>query len=192
MKKIKLLLTVGVALFAASTLCATVTIMINTSGFLDSGGGTPGGIPWGLVFDGGGDGFDPDIGTDLLDTFDSSVSGVIGSGNDYYYATGLSTLNIIGGGRITSAAGVPYGGEIVNPNQWGIIWFPDGDASLGASYGWETDVNLVTPADGNSTDYSAFISGGSAGNNIVPEPSTYAAIFGLAVLGLAILRRKRG
>jgi len=54
-------------------------------------------------------------------------------------------------------------------------------------------INLATLADGLSWDLSQLYTNGvvSIAGSIIPEPSTYALIFGVLAFGLAIYRRKK-
>lgn len=90
-----------------------------------------------------------------------------------------------------------------------LRWFPTltnaagspGFSTAYGQYGSLTDVAWVSPSDGQtvSIDFLTIAAGGSTANSAghaglttaaIPEPSTYAAIFGALVLGLAAYRRR--
>jgi hypothetical protein len=85
--------------------------------------------------------------------------------------------------------GLNLDGNVSAGDDYGLIWFSTGSATLGTSdtFGFQDFGTL--PSDG-----STISNGGTPGlalNAIVPEPSTYAALAGVFALGYVMVRRRR-
>jgi hypothetical protein len=92
--------------------------------------------------------------------------------------------------------------DLTTGDQLAVVWFPDLTAlssfsfSSGASYGLYTVDNSSTwqvPADGSTFDVKVpdGVIASFTAISAIPEPSTYAALTGLAVLGIAGWRRRK-
>lgn len=107
-------------------------------------------------------------------------------------------------------------GDWVGGQQLAIYWIPslnfgDSNVGLGVAYGMYTDATgvngsapWITPADGNtanpmffsttgvfSSSHAADSAGYASFATVVPEPSTFALLSGLATLGFAGWRRRK-
>jgi hypothetical protein len=130
----------------------------------------------------------------------------------YVNAAGTPKLTQAAGGfngSVTNYAGLNHeaqggGSPIGTGDQWGIIWFPtlgagNWNAVAGTPLGFLTSATapaFTIPANGATVNFSSNAVFTGAGNflpsySIVPEPSTYAAIFGAAALAIAIIRRRK-
>jgi hypothetical protein len=210
MKNVIKLLTAGVALLAASALFGqSVTITANVRVQDDVGVYTDG-MLWGFVMDVNGDGFDG------LETGQIGDQTLVSPGTEQFLldATGTPTDDIIylndnltvfapplgGSGCITTMTGLPINAGsslgIATGQQWAAVWFPTlgagaGALNLGEFVGFNTNAANILPAEGSTETQDFMADGVAATVAVVPEPSTYAAIFGLMVLGLAYLRRRK-
>lgn len=212
MKNVIRLLTAGVVLLTASALFGqSVTITTNVR-VGDEGGTYTDGMLWGFVMDVAGDGFDG------LGAAQQVGEMTLTPGTEMFLldAAGLPTDDIIyinnppnttvfapplgGSGVIGTMTGLPIDAAsslgIAEAQQWGAIWFPTlgaagGSVALGDFVGFNTDVANLIPAAGSTVSQDFMADGVAATIEIVPEPSTYAAIFGLVVLGMAYLRRRK-
>jgi hypothetical protein len=116
-------------------------------------------------------------------------------------ATGTTTISVLG-----SYAGIQLTGGVDAGDKFAIIVFENSTTSAVASdtYRIFTDPTWVVPSDGftitfSNTTAGSFAQLGTTATpaftktvvSAVPEPSTYAALAGVAVLGLAALRRRR-
>ncbi|MGE9295796.1 MAG: PEP-CTERM sorting domain-containing protein [Puniceicoccales bacterium] len=114
-----------------------------------------------------------------------------------YTSGGLETA----GTEIASESGLPYfltGAAGGDPNANGN--YPD------YSYSLSPTLSSIVLADGESATFTLVFSGASGSNasnvssmvdnvaftgSIIPEPSTYAAMLGISVIVMAVVRRKR-
>jgi hypothetical protein len=216
----KLIGLTAIGFIASSALFAqTVTLQIQTPNFADRDGNPVApGTPWGIVFDLSGDIFTGGGAVDLqLDPFTSPLEmetrpdamlsrgfGTSTSDLALAYVRGSVTIPVgpnAGPGAFTNADGVRHldgTGLAADNMQFGVIWFPGlsaGDTpGAGDAYGFYTNDNLRMPSSSVSArNFSEFISNTdikTAQYSIVPEPSTYAAIFGFGVLLFVFLRRR--
>jgi len=189
---------------------ALVTIQLKSFGFADELGVVTDGMPYAIVVDTGGDGFLPgsyepfDINS--ADANGGSFLSAGGVATDDWYTFG-NALNSTNQGPPPSSGGyadelsqvrISDDGGPLSPadsgDDFAVIWFPDGSAaSIGLPYGFFEDGGLVVPANAATTDFSASIgnSAKTASFQVVPEPSLFAALAGVAALGVVILRRRR-
>jgi hypothetical protein len=219
MKNVIKLLTAGAAFLAASALFGqTVTITMNTQ--LANAAGTPtNGMLYGIVVDTLGNGFDPGltggaagpgIGEQMIG-IGANFALLDAAGvptDDIVYVAGNVTVNQPVpppgmDGMATTVAAIPMNGNpgamgVDAGQQWGAIWFPTLGAGGGMitqaggdTAGFNTDGLNVIPPAGSTVTQDNMVDGVSGDIPTVPEPSTYAAIFGLVVLGLAYLRRRK-
>jgi hypothetical protein len=194
-----------ISLFVALvTANATVTINVQTAGWGD-GSAAANDLFWGIVVDtngsvNGGDfggTFLTDLGAALNGYVLPSVSGGFASGVsifDEYELVAARTLTAQGGPPSFAAGymndlGLNLDGNVSAGDDYGLIWFSTGSATLGTSdtFGFQDFGTL--PSDG-----STISNGGTPGlalNAIVPEPSTYAALAGVFALGYVMVRRRR-
>lgn len=109
--------------------------------------------------------------------------------------------------------GINLSGGIAQGNRIAIIWVPGLSAASintpsalvsGMSYGVYADPSWVVPADGSTVGYavetvaiggaisnSLTVASQSVGGSAIPEPSSFAALAGLAMLGFAGMRKRR-
>jgi len=89
----------------------------------------------------------------------------------------------------TATAGLSFG-ILVFENQTDLT-----SAQAGSTYQFFTDASWVVPADGAVEAFGGTLGQlsnvSSASLNVVPEPSTYAALAGLCALGAVMVRRRR-
>lgn len=181
---------------------SSVTVQINSSGWGDSDTTAVAGMAWGIVVASDGSSFGGTAefggvlesilnGFAMEDFATPSVPTQIGA-TSYYFLRAQSNTTTTGPlqGHMASVQ-FDLDSEITTGDAFGLLWFPSGDGvvSIGDSFGFQ-DLNETIPPDGFTTDPI----GGSPGLatfNVVPEPSTYAAIAGLMVLGFAVARRRR-
>jgi len=201
----KKLLVIPSALLIAPAVFASVSITFNTDSLRTSAGAfTPTGGLALLIADADGLGFG-DIAPGGIAQYDSVGSGDVVVARYTFAADGIINGN---------ASGVDLTGFDAG-DQLAIYWFPtltSGDSSVtaGTSYGRLTDATWVTPSDGGDvgpyqvisfTNQGVFSSNATTLNvtdaqsqadlNVVPEPGTYAAMAGLAVLGFVAMRRRK-
>ena len=128
--------------------------------------------------------------------------------DDYFYIDSAANVTVgappplFPPGFANTIAGVPTNANplamgISDNDPFGIIWFPSLGAAGGPlvnlvdTFGFNTDPANVIPPEGFTGTIDNMADGVAGDVPIVPEPSTYAAIFGLVVLGLAYLRRRK-
>jgi len=202
-------------------LAAGATFSFNVDGFMNSTGVIDNTMPWGIVVDTAGDGFEGLAYCEFHtnDGSDFYLETGAGLSDDYFYQDGgQTTLNnagppFFGQGGLISSLFVEY--DINNQPQTDVTPLDQGmEFALfwtdGVSYGLFTDDSFVVPGATISEDFSgvtvagaadiAFKSGdiGSTGNNgggTEPEPPILpepSAALMVSVLGFfSILRRKR-
>ena len=203
MKNTKLkttLLTLAACFTSATVFGQTVTLLTQTDNFADSGGNVTSGL-YGIVVDTDGTGF----ALGQYGPFDSAPGAgawpdsFLTTGDGSATSDGLVYTNFYNDGFIGGAPSVRHSsgeGIASTGDQFGIMWFPgltEGDIpSVGDSYGFFTNDNLTIPSAGDTTPYGDFITDDikTADYTVVPEPSTYAAIFGFGVLLFVFLRRR--
>ncbi|WP_269539833.1 PEP-CTERM sorting domain-containing protein [Cerasicoccus fimbriatus] len=195
---------------ASSSLLATTSFQINQNGFTDSIGGsaTPG-MSWGLLFDVNGDGltlglYDP---FDITSNYVELTANGLATGDVFIFSgdasstTPPTTLNFgPNQGRVTGIENVLYTGPNGSPalsdsqltSSFGVMWFPSNTAVAGSTYGYATNVEMNgIPADGENFSTTTAIAPLDPLYTVVPEPSTYAMLLGVAILGFAVCRRHR-
>lgn len=151
-------------------------------------------------------------------TFNGPVPGAFTSGDDIIIGNQPLTLNSgFGPGAFLQGISQTESGNWGPNDPVALFWFPNLTSgqtpTAGTPYGFFTDATghdgsapWLTPADSSTVSLSfgtqdgttLFGSGGgffppSAGNanlTVVPEPSQYAAAFGLACLGWAVVKRR--
>lgn len=219
LKKIKMLgLTALVCVTSSALVGQSVGLQINTPNFADSAGSViPDNTPWGIIFDVDGSGFAGSSGGQNLGLVNTNApmaesarpdvfveSEIFGNTNLALVWTHRSTTipfgpnagsGALGSGlEIRHASGI---GLVPTGAQFGVIWFPglamDETPQPGDSYGFYTNTNLTMPSAGDTINYSPFIDNATiktADYTVVPEPSTYAAIFGFGALLFVFLRRR--
>lgn len=131
----------------------------------------------------------------------STVGTITLSGNPFSGATGstdftgdLSQFNTtdVQGVDINGASVLQF--NLVSGISGGPFSFSGGPSNTSLDSG--TYSSVFNPGTYTITDVSGFLGSGSSGNfgtltiSAVPEPSSFAAIFGLAALGGAFLRRR--
>jgi hypothetical protein len=191
----KLLLSL-LSVSALSLAHATVTINIDI-GVLTGPGGTPTMADGRLI---------QVIGS-ADNLFDAPTASLFTAGNDTLIHSASFDSTTIGTAGVMSIAlsniTLATGTNIL------VRWFPTllssantpGGGTAYGEYGYINDVSWVAPAQSNSVSLSLVTTStgfGSAANSLgyaslttaIPEPSTYAAIFGALVLGLAAYRRR--
>ena len=148
--------------------------------------------------------------TSLDATFDAPTSAGFVSGNDTLLGKWSVDSSVGAPGAFdASLAGIVLDASIVAGKSIAIYWFPSltvasAAPTAGAAYGTFTDASWVIPADGSTVSFpfetvaiggslpdSAGVASLTIAGSVIPEPSTYAALAGVAVLGLAALRRRR-
>ncbi len=193
------------ALLGLVTSVASANVSINlTSGILSNSSGTPIADASLIQL--------ISSGTDSVFSAPSAASFVTG-GDILLASFGLDSANETGvAGSLAHPISVNLTGGVASGQRLAIRWFPTLLASAnnpgaGVGYGEFTDIassDWVLPTDGGSISPSfvtvGFDSGsplpntaGRAGLTVavaIPEPATYALLGGLAVLGLAALRRR--
>jgi hypothetical protein len=119
--------------------------------------------------------------------------------------------------QFVSGINVLLNTNLASGQQLAIAWYPTISASslpaapsVGTHYGFYTDPTWLIPADGGVVQYvmqtvvagglipnidgqatfTVAAGGGSGGGGAIPEPATYALLGGVAVLGLAVVRRR--
>lgn len=185
-----------------SSASAVVTVNIKSSGWGDSSTAGVNGMTWGLLVGSNGADFSgqflSDLSTGLLGfeapTIANPATGVHVFG-DYYFVRALSDTT--GSGPPLFESGYmndvrfSLDSNVSEGDNYALLWLPNGDGtvSAGDAFGFQ-DLSRTIPSDGTTT---ANIGGtpSLAEFNVVPEPSTYAAIAGLVVLGFAVVRRRR-
>ncbi|MDB2682485.1 PEP-CTERM sorting domain-containing protein [Opitutales bacterium] len=165
--------------------------------FLGADGGAADSVTVGYF---AGDVFSADLtGWNVLD---ANTSGVLGgffssttANTDTTAATGLTAYLLIADGA--------YAG-FVNLDSWAsfsgtvapalpeALSYVIGAAATSASVNTFAGVDsVITVTDGQGTDFAGGFSGSGVSIQVVPEPSTYAALSGLLALGYVMVRRRR-
>lgn len=208
------------ALFSPGTSNATVTLQFAQTGvgrasnFGNASDPGPSvatnGMSWGLVistadasFEGSGV-YDPIV-NPTISQFLTKNNGAVVT-DDWYHATGLSTVNstatgvngdLGGAGSITSATNVPFGVNGIGQNDvFGIIWMATAPTAS-SYYGLLTNPAFLIPADSGNVSYAGTVFNGpdplKPANQqfaAVPEPSRMILI-ALGSIGLAARRRRK-
>ena len=110
-----------------------------------------------------------------------------GTGNiKITYTAASTTLNVFLNGSASSAYSVSIGSWFTGHPEYTI------GLALGAS-SYSNSVNYSSPAIASGQAYFDNFTADGAGlqSSAVPEPSTYAALMGLGVIGFAAIRRRR-
>ncbi len=219
MKNSPNILIVWAAILTSGSLFAqTVSLEIATGNFADvSGDPVPEGTLWGIVVDTTGAGFSGSVAQGGMTTLEPGSFLRDGAGNPtgawfggFYASQNSGPPPDSDPGWFGTAAGIPHVaglGEARTGDQWGIIWFPniqEGSIPYGTSqgYGFFTRSDLTIPSADSTETYSNFIPNdiktadwffiGQEGGPmyIIPEPSAYAAMLGLAILCFVSLKRQ--
>ncbi|MCH8476114.1 MAG: PEP-CTERM sorting domain-containing protein [Opitutales bacterium] len=204
--KIKILSTALISslLFCGVASSQSVTLEINTGNFTNEDLVVTNGMPWGILIDTEGDGFD--FGSSTLDPFalpgdgNGAFLSFGGSQSTLYFHQVNETLETLvpirpDDGYMTVANTVPINdgssNNVSTGDSWALMWFTStsNPGELGTSFGF-LDVGETLPAEGSTVDFSGSVDPSGSQFYAIPEPSTYAAIFGLGVLGFVVLRRK--
>ncbi|MEO0795387.1 MAG: PEP-CTERM sorting domain-containing protein [Verrucomicrobiota bacterium] len=201
-KKILLICTVAGAGFSLN---AQVSFNVQRAGLENGAGVATNGMPFGFLVDTGGDGFE----TDSYITWDITTNGQFlstasGVTNDWFVYGGTQgaaqtppqTENL--GPPIAGAINIVSDIALTNISEgqeFRGIWFPEGNANTGSIYGLAGDggANMTVPSSGVGVNVRPLaISPLTAGFTVaaVPEPSFYAALFGLSAM-LYVARKRR-
>ncbi len=188
---------------------ATVTVQIQSGNFANASNVATNGMPYAIVVSTVDSSFSPG----LYDAFD--VSSVGAGGGKLLTIGGVETDDwyTFGSALNSTQAGPPpdfftgYANQvstifinaddsnspITSGDAFAIIWFADGNGNEGSGYGFYENANLLVPNQGATTNFSADVGNSlkSADYSLVPEPSAYAAVLGLAVLAFVHVRRRK-
>jgi hypothetical protein len=145
------------------------------------------------------------------DIFTAPTPGAFSGGNDIIFQTvafDSSTIGTAGGAQI-SVTGLSLTLYPIATYKLALRWFPTlttaattpGNSTPYGQFDFNNDPTWVAPSSGNSENYSLLTTaaGGSLGNSTgyatrataaIPEPSTYAALAGLAALAAALWRKR--
>ena len=140
------------------------------------------------------------------DPFDYTISGqylsVGGQPTDDWYVFGSAGITLTGAAAIPVYPNAGLVGNISNVSytnltandSFAVIWFPSASSIAGSSYGGYMNAEFLLPGVGGgftSTTLPSAVQTASYTFAAVPEPSTYAAIFGALALGFVAYRRRR-
>lgn len=188
---------------------ATVTINIKTAGWGDASAAAND-LAWGILIDTDGASFGGDFSGSFLTDLGAALNGftipsVTGAGG---FGSGTSVFDeyvFVSGRALTTPSGPPtpglagymndlgtnLGSGIDASDDYGLLWFSTGTTTLTTSdtFGFQ-DLGTL-PADGATITPSTTAGFATSAITVVPEPSTYAAIAGLVVLGFTAVRRRR-
>lgn len=195
-----LLKTLGSCLVISAAAKASVTL--NGIAFLNAPGISVGDVGYFLV-DVNGSGFDKF-------SFDAGVDLTTSASFGDFFMLGSKTASAAGPNTILSGAfaNIALADGVTTGDRFAVVVFGSSTTSavgLDTFTVW-TDPTWVIPADGSTLSYSATptganfkqlnaasspISSGIVVDNAIPEPSSFAAFAGLAVLGAVATRRRR-
>ena len=90
-------------------------------------------------------------------------------------------------------------GVVFQPNSNTIVGYQLKNAKSGNTFSVKSEDGKITystfidPSGDNADDQMVFVEGTNGGYwlNVIPEPSTYATIFGFIALGFAMFRRRK-
>jgi len=192
-------------LICSFPLLGQIQVSINTGGFSDWNGDAINGMPFGVLIDSDGNGFEAGD----YEGFDLNLDGQFlstrfGETGDWYVrptADSIQTTQFApfldpGAGAISSFKIDPAIGE--GGDAIALIWFPDFAATGGLTYGVFTHEDLTLSLEPNgSVSLDAVVDPGWAiyvfdGDvSTIPEPSMLVALVGLLAAGGSALRRRR-
>jgi hypothetical protein len=186
----------ALSLVALSAACAHGSITLNLEG--------------GLLYDAFGDAL-PDgtliiaVSAGVDDMFEQPTPGAFVVGDDRLIGSGGADQNVAGLGSFSLAfTTVELSGGLAAGQPFGIYWFPgytniSQELTAGSSFGFFTHPSWTVPNDGDTGSFgleTIAIDGlvpdtmTIASYTVVPEPSTYALLFGgLALIGVWVRRR---
>ena len=196
------IIALAACMLSASVFGQSVLLQIRSWDFADAGGDNVNTGLYGIVGDTDGSGFqqgnwgpssfDRDTFLNLQDGTQSTNAFVSDLG-PIESAAESNIFGYINERNVNHSSGA---GLVGTGDAWGILWFPGiesaGDIGVGTSYGFYTADELTIPSAGDAVNYASFVSEDikTADYTVVPEPSTYAAIFGFGVLLFVFLRRR--
>ncbi|MFH1500275.1 MAG: PEP-CTERM sorting domain-containing protein [Verrucomicrobiota bacterium] len=148
--------------------------------------------------------------TSATNTFSGPVDGSFVSGDEYVLGSWTVDTEVAGLGSFSVVLnGLSLNASVVTGQQIGLYWFDELNfgslsPSSGDSYGFYSDAAWLIPADGATGSYSLITSsldpsGVVADSNTIasltvgaiPEPSSFALLFGAAAIGMVGCRRRQ-
>lgn len=213
---IKLPISIAALLAISSSLSASITVAFSVGLIRDQLGAQAqlGSIGI-LVADTTGDGFIGDIsseGAQVANTTLSNGQFIGGSGDDVIIGVMSANDNFAIGTVFDAVLPISYTGNHTVGDAWALYWFPAetsaGSTVTSGNYGFYrsdtfeaaagADIAFVAPADGffwnlvaGGTDIGGTVPDAALSATLmIPEPSTYAAIFGAIAVLVGLLRRR--